>query len=435
MLPAFVQQTSAYSDTTQQLVLRARSGLIAGDRLVVEASTWGRGARTTSVSDSAGDHYTELVRHQAADGTELSVWTAPVRNDGGTAPTITVTPDSTADVGAVAVEYSGLSTAPGARAVDRIAVATGRTRRAAVIGSGATQATTKGHELAVGLYADSGFGDIVTPSHLFTERANISRTSTMMEQLVEDRVVSGGARPDATVRTGARTPWLMATVVFRPAGVSGRPVTALARAPRLRAAATHSHRGASTAARVKRSSAKTSRRSRSSGKASSTGAKRAIASAATSASTTASSGTTTAAPAATASAPAAASSASSPASASAPASATSATSAVSSSATQTATTAAQTTTFGTQTTTAPTLTSASPTLAPSAAAQATTVAATQTTSATVSTATRVLTSYDLVQPLSSRRRPHAVAGAISEYLGLTDGFLPLYYCLARAAGL
>jgi hypothetical protein len=47
----------------------------------------------------------------------------------------------------------------------------------------------------------------------------------------------------------------------------------------------------------------------------------------------------------------------------------------------------------------------------------------------------VLTSYDAVMPLSGRHRPHAVAGAISEYLGLTNGFLPLYYCLARAAGL
>jgi hypothetical protein len=39
----------------------------------------------------------------------------------------------------------------------------------------------------------------------------------MMEQLVEDRVVSRGHRIATSVGTGADTPWLMATVVFRSA--------------------------------------------------------------------------------------------------------------------------------------------------------------------------------------------------------------------------
>ncbi len=363
LVPTFVQQTSAYSDTTQQLVLRATQPMSAGDRVVVETSTWGKGARTASVTDSIGDHYTELVSHETSDGTELSVWTAPIRSDSAGVPTITVTPDSTADVGAVAVEYSGLSLAPGAHAVDRIAVAAGKTRRAAVIGSGATKATTRANELAVGLYADSGFGDIVTAGRPFTERANISRTSTMMEQLVEDHVVASGARPDATVRTGARTPWLMATVVFRPAGASGSAVTAIARAPRVRTRVKHSRTVKSSRHRTR------------------------LASTAAAAQATASSAAT------------------SPSSPASPA------------------------TVGPAATTTTTPTTDTGAVAHTALSTGRSVAS------TVSTDAHVLTSYDAVMPLSGRHRPHAVAGAISEYLGLTNGFLPLYYCLARAAGL
>src|ERR1039458_9833174 len=66
-------------------------------------------------------------------------------------------------------------------------------------------------ELAVGFYADSGFGDILKPAGQYTQRANLSPTTTMMEQLAEDKVVGAGAQPAATVQTGARTPWMMAT--------------------------------------------------------------------------------------------------------------------------------------------------------------------------------------------------------------------------------
>jgi hypothetical protein len=67
------------------------------------------------------------------------------------------------------------------------------------------------------LYADSGFGDAVLAGRGYSLRASIPPTTTMMEQLIEDRLVGPGSKPDATVRTGARTPWTMATVVFRTA--------------------------------------------------------------------------------------------------------------------------------------------------------------------------------------------------------------------------
>ncbi|MGO9956538.1 MAG: galactose oxidase-like domain-containing protein, partial [Solirubrobacteraceae bacterium] len=336
--PAFVQEMSAYADDTQDLVLKPTSTLTPGARMVVEISIWGHGARAAGVTDSVGDRYTELLSRIASDGTQLSVWTAPVDHGASTPARITVSPTSTADIGAVAVEYSGLSTAPGLRAVDQMAVASGTTHRAAVIGSGETLATTARDELAVGLYADSGFGDVVDAGRGYRQRANISRTRTMMEQLVEDRIVSTTSKPEATVRTGPSTPWLMATVVFA-------------------TSASSAHSGAGALLTYSTSSSKT---------------------ASTSATTATSTSATTATPG---------------------------------SATTTASTSATTATPGSSTESA------------------------STTGSATATSSRVFSSLRLVPPLSSRRRPHAVAGAISEFLGLTNGFLPLYYCLVHVAKL
>jgi hypothetical protein len=211
--PALVQRVTAYSDTVRRLPIRPQHPVTAGDRLVVEASSWG--GAVARVTDSSRNRYTELVRRTAADGTEMSVWTAPVTAGRGTRPTITVTGGSLADIGAVALEYSGLSTAPGAAAIDQVASRTGTTRGPVSVSSGAAGTTARSNELAIGVYADSGFGDVVRAAPGWTERANVSPSVTMMEQLVEDQVVAAGSRPRAAAVTGSETPWLMATIVFR----------------------------------------------------------------------------------------------------------------------------------------------------------------------------------------------------------------------------
>jgi hypothetical protein len=164
------------------------------------------------------------VRKTAADGTEMSVWTAPVTAGGGTRPTISVKDGSIADMGVTALEYSGLSAAPGTAAIDQVASRAGTTRGPAKASSGATRPATASNELALGLYADSGFGDILRVAAGWSQRANISASVTTMEQVVEDRVVTAGSRPRAAVGTGSKTPWLMATIVFR-----GRATVAPAR--------------------------------------------------------------------------------------------------------------------------------------------------------------------------------------------------------------
>jgi hypothetical protein len=218
--PAFVQRAAAYLDRVASLPIPLRTAPARADRILVETAVWGRGARAGLVTDSAGDHYTELLSRVASDGTEMSVWTAPVSGPSRSRPVVTVTPTAVADVGAVAVEYAGLSTAPGALAVDSIGGATGNTRGSAVIGASGREAAGAKGELAVGLYADSGFGDVVLPGTGWANRVDTPPTHGTMEMLIEDRIVGRGARPRATTKSGPRTPWLMAVVVFRSAGHS-----------------------------------------------------------------------------------------------------------------------------------------------------------------------------------------------------------------------
>jgi hypothetical protein len=173
-----------------------------------------------SVTDSAGDTFTELLHFTAADHTEESVWSAPAQAASSAPLTITVTPTSKADIGAAVLEYSGLSTAADATAADQSAHAVGKTGSGtAMVASGATQPTTADNELALGFYADSGFGDTVTPAAGYNQRINISNVGDM-ELLAEDQSVAAGAAPNASVTTGASTYWLMSTVVFKAASVS-----------------------------------------------------------------------------------------------------------------------------------------------------------------------------------------------------------------------
>ena len=214
--PAFVQQVSGHSGSVSSLALTPGASLGAGNRLVVEVGVWGSANATAkSVTDTAGDSFAELTHFSAADGTEMSVWSAPITAGAGTKSTITVTPSAKADVGATALEYSGLSTTAGTAAVDQMAHATGQTAAtAATVASGPTPAATAGNELALGFYVDSGFGDTLSAGSGFTARVNVSPVGDM-ELFAEDQPVASGATPNASVKTGTHTYWDMATIVFK----------------------------------------------------------------------------------------------------------------------------------------------------------------------------------------------------------------------------
>jgi Domain of unknown function (DUF1929)/Fibronectin type III domain len=213
--PEFVQQVSAHGSAKTSISVAMPANVTTGNRLVVEVADWSSGhATTSSVTDSAGDTFTELTSATATDGTQLSVWTAPVTQSGGTKPTIMATPSAKADMGIAVLEYSGLSTAAGTAAVDQMAEATGTTATARAVSSGSTPATTAANELSVGFYADSGFDNTLAVGPGYTSRVNVSPTGDI-ELFVEDTVVGQGATPAPSVSTGAATIWEMATVVFK----------------------------------------------------------------------------------------------------------------------------------------------------------------------------------------------------------------------------
>jgi hypothetical protein len=232
--PAFVQQVSGHAHKVASLAVTPTTSLTTGNRLVVEVGVWSNAKATaSSVKDSAGDTFTELLHFKASDGTELSVWSAPVSAGGGARPTITATPSATADVGIAALEYSGLSTAAGTAVVDQTAQATGTTKAAAIVATGATAPTTGPDELVLGLYADSGFDDSLMARMGFNGRVNVSPTEDI-ELVAEDALTGAtGAAPSASVQTGAATVWLMATVVLKPAPAAEPPEAPAAAPARL----------------------------------------------------------------------------------------------------------------------------------------------------------------------------------------------------------
>ena len=210
-----MQQVSAHGSGKTSISVTMPAHVTTGNRLIVEVADWSSGnATTSSVTDSAGDAFTELTSATASDGTQLSVWTAPVTRSGGTEPTIMAKPSAKADMGIAVLEYSGLSTAAGAGAVDQMAEATGTTATARAVSSGSTPATTAANELSVGFYADSGFDNKLAADPGYTSRVNVSPVGDI-ELFVEDTVVGQGATPAPSVSTGAATIWEMATVVFK----------------------------------------------------------------------------------------------------------------------------------------------------------------------------------------------------------------------------
>ncbi|MFD0631764.1 fibronectin type III domain-containing protein [Catenulispora yoronensis] len=217
--PTFVQQAWARAGGVSTLTVKPTAAIATGDRLVVEVGVWSAGAATAaSVTDTAGNTYTELTHFAASDGTELSVWTAPVTSGGGTIPTLTAKPTGSADVGVAVLEYSGVSSVGGASVLDGQSHATGKTTAAGTVAAGATAATTAPGELALGFYADSGFGNALTAGSGFTSRVNVSHVSDMELAAEEQLTGAAGATPSATFGTGASTIWLAATVVLKAAG-------------------------------------------------------------------------------------------------------------------------------------------------------------------------------------------------------------------------
>ena len=213
--PAFVQQASTHHGGSATGSVTLGSPVTVGNRVIVETGTWSPGSATIgSVTDSAGNVYTELTHFAAADHTELSVWSAPISAGGGSALTVTANATGSGDIGVTALEYSGLSSAGGTGALDVQAHAVGKSTGASAPASGTTAAVGADSELALGFYADSGFGDTLGAGPGFTPRVSVSNTPDM-ELFAEEQFASTGATPNATFTSGSAATWLAAVLVFK----------------------------------------------------------------------------------------------------------------------------------------------------------------------------------------------------------------------------
>jgi hypothetical protein len=214
---SLVQQANNASWFTGAWSATFTGNVTAGNRIVVVVGLWADSASVASVTDSAGNTYTEVAEHLGPWGTEESVWTAVVTAGGGTA--LTVTPDQGQAM--AAMEYAGLSTASGAAAVDVSATANGTfPGAAATVTSGPTGATTGANELAIGAYVSYGNGTPVSYGSGWTGRSMVP-PNPAMDLAVEDQSVALGATPNAWFDAGAAgvtAEWETATVVFKLAG-------------------------------------------------------------------------------------------------------------------------------------------------------------------------------------------------------------------------
>jgi hypothetical protein len=212
--PSFVQRVGAHGSSVSGLAATTGADVVNGDRLVVEVAVHNAMRATAdSVTDSAGDAFTELAAVTGSDGQELSVWTAPVSHSGGTRPTITARPTSDADMAMAVLEYKGVSRV--ADAADRTATWSSVTPSARAVSSGSTMAASASNELSVGFYADNGSTRRLGADPGYRPRFDLMSHGTT-DLFAEDGVVQRGAAPAPSVDTGSHVPWEMATVVFKP---------------------------------------------------------------------------------------------------------------------------------------------------------------------------------------------------------------------------
>jgi hypothetical protein len=211
-----VQQAATESGAVTSLSVTFGAVTSRSDLLIVELGVWGRpSARASALTDNAGDAFTQLVAFVASDDTQLSVWSAVVVN-GGTKPIITSTTTGRADIGLVALEYNGTSTAPGAAAVDQQATSSGTTAGGQLLRSAPTGALTANNELVIGFYVDSGFNTTPIADPPFIGRTELAGSS-IMDMLVEDHLENSGTTPAAGVTVDASATWLLVTIAFRSA--------------------------------------------------------------------------------------------------------------------------------------------------------------------------------------------------------------------------
>ena len=159
-----------------------------------------QGRHDCSVTDSSGDPFVEVTHFTASDGTEMSVWTAPVITGGSTPTPLPPSHLPPATWPSSPWSTPGCPRWPTSPRSTRCRTPSGPPRRRPRSSRPPRRPPRRADELAVGFYADSGFGDSLAGGSGYTVRANVSPASDM-EMLAEDQPYRSGChacgqRPD-----------------------------------------------------------------------------------------------------------------------------------------------------------------------------------------------------------------------------------------------
>ena len=172
--------------------------IAAGNRIVVRVTIWNAVATTvTGVADTPGNAYTLDKRVTLSDGTDITVWSAPITVGAGTKPTVTATASaSTLEWAVVITEQDAIAGGTTGYTDGTAGTATGAA--GSTVSSGATSPVpTASGEQVIGMYGDGGNNTTITVGSGWSGFLFTGASSTVAEVAAEDQSSTSGTGSNA----------------------------------------------------------------------------------------------------------------------------------------------------------------------------------------------------------------------------------------------
>lgn len=198
--------------------------IAAGNRIIVCVSVWNGTATTvTSVTDTPGNIYLkDSATLVLSDGTDISIWSAPITVGAGTKPTVTAHASASSAEWSMYVHEYAVSNAL-TNYTDGIASTAYTSNPSPVLSGASSPAPQSSGELALGYYGDGGDAfSSITPSAGWTQRGTTILSGASTEGCVAEQFTSAGVGSNASfVMSTTGTVVGACVVVYKlaPAGV------------------------------------------------------------------------------------------------------------------------------------------------------------------------------------------------------------------------
>lgn len=228
--PVWFQTAQVSSSVSQSsLGVAFASNLTAGNRIIVGISIFGNsGAVISSITDSAGNTYAkDSPACVLSDGSDVSVWSAPIVFGAGTKPTVTAHASLASFKWALYINEYNVSQATsayldGTKVNNVAAITSPATSGASTPAPGATG------ELAFGLFGDTNAQTTISASSGWTLRgtAIADPTGTTAEAAIADQATTAGTGSNASfviTNTGAAAGVIVVVYKLAPGGIAIGP--------------------------------------------------------------------------------------------------------------------------------------------------------------------------------------------------------------------